>query len=50
MFHFFVYEEYIPQGQVDGGGGAGRRRGKVVVILQQGYSVEEMGRGVLLSL
>ena len=21
MFHFFVYEEYIPQGQVDGGGG-----------------------------
>ena len=49
MFHFFVYEEYIPQGQVDGGG-AGRRRGKVVVILQQGYSVEEMGRGVLLSL
>ena len=19
MFHFFVYEEYIPQGQVDGG-------------------------------
>ena len=20
MFHFFVYEEYIPQGQVDGGG------------------------------
>ena len=48
MFHFFVYEEYIPQGQVDGGGG--RRRGKVVVILQQGYSVEEVGRGVLLSL
>ena len=22
MFHFFVYEEYIPQGQVDGGGEA----------------------------
>ena len=22
MFHFFVYEEYIPQGQVDGEGGA----------------------------
>ena len=48
MFHFFVYEEYIPQGQVDGGGG--RRQGEVVVILQQGYSVEEVGRGVLLSL
>ena len=24
--------------------------GEVVVILQQGYSMEEMGRGVLLSL
>ena len=47
MFHFFVYEEYIPQGQVDGGG---RWQGEVVVILQQGYSVEEVGRGVLLSL
>ena len=47
MFHFFVYEEYIPQGQVDEGGGGG---GGVVVILQQGYSVEEVGRGVLLSL
>ena len=48
MFHFFVYEEYIPQGQVDGGDA--RVGGEVVVILQQGYSVEEVGRGVLLSL
>ena len=30
--------------RVRGGGGA------VVVILQQGYSMEEVGRGVLLSL
>ena len=27
MFHFFVYEEYIPQGQVDGGGEAAREGG-----------------------
>ena len=26
------------------------RGGEVVVILQQGYSMEEVGRGVLLSL
>ena len=28
----------------------GRQEGEVVVILQQGYSMEEVGRGVLLSL
>ena len=32
------------------GGDAGVGGGGVVVILQQGYSMEEVGRGVLLSL
>ena len=35
---------------MDGGDAGVGGGGKVVVILQQGYSMEELGRGVLLSL
>ena len=46
MFHFFGLWGIHPPGAGDGGGGGG----EVVNILEQGHSMEEVGKSALLSL